>query len=712
MSQGQSSSKLPKKYQGNFIWSYGEVDPSTVATLGAKNQFYVNLTDGTLYQKNDEGVTTNWSVCAFSSSGPSQITVNSQNGVEELDFQGEIAVNVSGNTATLTLPKRVGTVGGFTDTDTLVIGSGLNATQSNPNEVTLTATSSGIDVDSNSGVTKIVSGTNLSSTSSGPNEVTLDVTIPTPTITVDVVSGVNNIRVGSNLSVTNDGGGQVTLDATIPTPTINVGAFSGISTISAGTGISITNPVSGTAEISSTATPTGTPRGLAYYDATGNLSSDANSYYDTVNKILKFGKVGLPSGGVVGAAKNTIIFGDNVSSGNAPANSLCFGDTVNASILNTSLIFGNSVNVGQCYRSIVGGYTITCTNNSVTIGSSVVVGSNFSIGYNGIANSFITGENFSSLGNISSSSQISRSFIAANHVTVSASVEIYDSLVVGKHTFNANSTYLLIVGESVSLPAITNYSFIYGKNSTNTSVNSTLNHVFMFGDGHKAFYDHQIAFGKFSQLNDSNIMFVLGNGTDDSTRSNAFDVGRDGLIREYGAKRIKIKGEAGATYTLNARTDYAVEFTNSGAITITLPSGISGQKYELKLSNVTTATINAASGETINGLSSYLLGLGLCCSLIFRNGNWIVCANSDEVIDYDNLSKYMSDKDTGIFKTIEWKTSAGVLRKKSVLSGGTAPQFTTRTVTFYDQTGTLISSKTLTYTLSYDVDGDVTSEVL
>ncbi len=99
MSQGQSSSKLPKKYQGNFIWSYGEVDPSTVATLGAKNQFYVNLTDGTLYQKNDEGVTTNWSVCAFSSSGPSQITVNSQNGVEELDFQGEIQVVVSGNTA-------------------------------------------------------------------------------------------------------------------------------------------------------------------------------------------------------------------------------------------------------------------------------------------------------------------------------------------------------------------------------------------------------------------------------------------------------------------------------------------------------------------------------------------------------------------------------------------------------------------------------------
>lgn len=712
MSQGQSNSNLPKKYQGTKIWSYGNGDPTSIPTLGAKNQFYVNLDDGTLYQKNDEGVTTNWSICAFSTSGPSQITVNGQNGVEELDFQGEIAVNVSGNTATLTLPKRVGTVGGFTDTDTLVIGSGLNATQSNPNEVTLTATSSGIDVDSNSGVTKIVSGTNLSSTSSGPNEVTLDVTIPTPTITVDVVSGVNNIQVGSNLSVTNDGGGQVTLDATIPTPTINVGAFSGISTISAGTGISITNPVSGTAEISSTATPTGTPRGLAYYDATGNLSSDANSYYDTVNKILKFGKVGLPSGGVVGAAKNSIIFGETVSGGNAPVNSLIFGNNVDVRNSQTSLVFGTTINAKDCYTAIIGGSNINLTNNSAAIGSGVVVGSNFSIAYSGIGYSFVTGEYFTLNGNIGSDSTLSRSLAAANHITINSSTHIFDSLLVGKHTFNANSTYLSIIGESVSLPAITNYCFIHGKNSTDISINSTLNHVFMFGDGHKAFYDHQIAFGKFSQLNDANTMFVLGYGANDSTRINVFDVGNDGLIREYGGKRVKVSVQSGATYTLNARTDYAIEFTNGGAITITLPSGVDGQKYEIKLTGGTSATINAASGETINGLSSYLLGINLCCSLLFRNGNWLVCADDTEVIDYDNLSKYMSDKDTGVFKTIEWKTSAGVLRKKSVLSGGTAPQFTTRTVTFYDQTGTIISSKTLTYTLSYDVDGDITSEVL
>lgn len=79
-------------------------------------------------------------------------------------------------------------------------------------------------------------------------------------------------------------------------------------------------------------------------------------------------------------------------------------------------------------------------------------------------------------------------------------------------------------------------------------------------------------------------------------------------------------------------------------------------------------------------------------------------------INYDDMSKYRSNKDAGIFKTIIWKDDNGKMRKKSELSGGTAPNFTTRTITYYDDTETLID--TLVYTLDYDGDDDFIEELL
>lgn len=80
-------------------------------------------------------------------------------------------------------------------------------------------------------------------------------------------------------------------------------------------------------------------------------------------------------------------------------------------------------------------------------------------------------------------------------------------------------------------------------------------------------------------------------------------------------------------------------------------------------------------------------------------------------VDWDDMSKVRSDKDTGVFKTIEWFDDTNTLRKKSVLSGGTAPEFTTRTVTFYDTDGVTVLD-TLVYTLTYDIDGDFEKEEL
>lgn len=77
-----------------------------------------------------------------------------------------------------------------------------------------------------------------------------------------------------------------------------------------------------------------------------------------------------------------------------------------------------------------------------------------------------------------------------------------------------------------------------------------------------------------------------------------------------------------------------------------------------------------------------------------------------------NLSEYRSSKDpNGVFTVVEWKRPNGTLHSKSTLSGGTSPNYTTETLNYYDDTGTAIS-KTVTYTLSYDVDDDLISRVV
>lgn len=72
---------------------------------------------------------------------------------------------------------------------------------------------------------------------------------------------------------------------------------------------------------------------------------------------------------------------------------------------------------------------------------------------------------------------------------------------------------------------------------------------------------------------------------------------------------------------------------------------------------------------------------------------------------------YKSGKDSnGIFTIVEYKRADGTLFAKSVLSGGTSPQYTTRTITYYGTDGTTVL-KTNTYAITYDIDGDVISEV-
>jgi hypothetical protein len=75
------------------------------------------------------------------------------------------------------------------------------------------------------------------------------------------------------------------------------------------------------------------------------------------------------------------------------------------------------------------------------------------------------------------------------------------------------------------------------------------------------------------------------------------------------------------------------------------------------------------------------------------------------------LSAYRSGKDAnGVFTTVESKNGA-VLVKRSVLSNPDANgKYTRQTITYYAANGTTVD-RTEVYTISYDVDGNVVSEV-
>ena len=78
---------------------------------------------------------------------------------------------------------------------------------------------------------------------------------------------------------------------------------------------------------------------------------------------------------------------------------------------------------------------------------------------------------------------------------------------------------------------------------------------------------------------------------------------------------------------------------------------------------------------------------------------------------YEGYSVECSNKDaSGIFTTIEFRDVLGNLRKRSVLSGGTPPAYTTRTVTFFAPDGVTQTGQRI-YTITYDSDGDFLSEI-
>ncbi len=87
-------------------------------------------------------------------------------------------------------------------------------------------------------------------------------------------------------------------------------------------------------------------------------------------------------------------------------------------------------------------------------------------------------------------------------------------------------------------------------------------------------------------------------------------------------------------------------------------------------------------------------------------------AKLDEIAIGPPLSIARTNEDAnGIFTTVSHYRPDSTLYKTSVLTGGTSPSYTTRTVTYYEEDGSTVKS-TQVYALGYNGSGVLITETL
>lgn len=85
-------------------------------------------------------------------------------------------------------------------------------------------------------------------------------------------------------------------------------------------------------------------------------------------------------------------------------------------------------------------------------------------------------------------------------------------------------------------------------------------------------------------------------------------------------------------------------------------------------------------------------------------------AEEAEVTKELSIERKNPDAD-GVYTLIEWRRPDGTLYKKSELSGGAPPQYSTRTVTYYAADGET-AVKQVVYSIIYNDSGELVSEVV
>lgn len=161
---------------------------------------------------------------------------------------------------------------------------------------------------------------------------------------------------------------------------------------------------------------------------------------------------------------------------------------------------------------------------------------------------------------------------------------------------------------------------------------------------------------------------------------------------------LSIKKVVDLPVTLEPNTLYFVKNGETNAVTIHITDDTGNVSYQAGSGLTLQDIIDALGTSAVYDVSPY-----------GDAGNDNVVKGDDTRLDQP-LSTYRSNLDAmGIYTTTEYKTAAGDVRIRSVLSGGTSPEYETRTETRYHSDGEIMEVRT--WALSY-YNGKLLNEVL
>lgn len=206
---------------------------------------------------------------------------------------------------------------------------------------------------------------------------------------------------------------------------------------------------------------------------------------------------------------------------------------------------------------------------------------------------------------------------------------------------------------------------------------------------------------------------------------------RDQYIYELSLAQVRIRKNTSSIVVSDIKDERADE-NLCGIVQslITVPTSVFQQQFDAWFASIADVTEQSVTDwqiaqqqaftmwfDSVKGQLDGDVGVKLASELTTHKAEYaqFKSAIEKEVAELQNaneLSIVKSSKDSeGIFTTVTYKRkSDNTVFAKSVLSGGTSPQYNTRTLTFYNADGITVKA-TKIYSLSYDVDGDLVSEV-
>lgn len=353
-------------------------------------------------------------------------------------------------------------------------------------------------------------------------------------------------------------------------------------------------------------TPTGSANTVAFFNGSGNLSSNTKASFNETNVNLA---IGFTSGSGALSASDE----GSTALGSAHAGSI---NATAKGTLARGFIFGggSSEITASSDGSFASGYVDT--------NSTIVAGPGGSAGFvHGIASntSSITsgGLGAMAIGNSTSSGTIASNGGGSLAIGTSSGASIsasgFGSLSMGyAASFNITSTLdaCFAFGKAATGDIIANTgvgAFAVGDDTRSQAVMAT-----SFGIGHRNGTYTNFMLGRYgsdsgtsSSWVSTESVFQIGNGSSVGSPATAFQVFKDGKVTTTGAqKHTAIRQTSSATDSLSARTDRTLLCnTASTAIAITLPAGETGLEFFIKDSGNNASSNNVTfvttGGDTI-----------------------------------------------------------------------------------------------------------------